>query len=65
MNSVAVPVIEYRAITECGRAFSWSAETTMSAIYEIKRDKGLTVVWIERWSSWEVRSSVKEVAKAS
>ena len=65
MNSVAIPVIEYRAVTECGRILTHSATSLESACYEIKRDRNLTVIWIERWSSWEARTSVKEVAIAS
>jgi hypothetical protein len=53
MNSVAVPVIEYRAITECGRVFSWSATSPQSVFYEIKRDKGLSVVLVEPYSLYE------------
>jgi hypothetical protein len=43
MNSVAVPVIEYRVITECGRIFSWSATSPDSLFYEFKRDTGLSI----------------------
>lgn len=53
MNSVAIPVIEYRVITECGRTFSWSATSPESAMYEIKRDKLLTVVDIMPYKLWE------------
>jgi hypothetical protein len=53
MNSVALPVIEYRALTECGRILSWSATSPMSAMYEIKRDKLLTVVEIMPYKLWE------------
>lgn len=65
MNSVAVPVIEYRAITECGRILSWSAETAIAAMYEIKRDMDLSVVMIEPWSNWEFQQAIKKVAIAS
>jgi hypothetical protein len=53
MNSVALPIIEYRAITEDGRILSWSATSPMSAMYEIKRDKLLTVVEIMPFKLWE------------
>jgi hypothetical protein len=43
MNSVAVPVIEYRVITECGRIFSWSATSIDSLFYEFKRDTGMSI----------------------
>jgi hypothetical protein len=52
-NSVALPVIEYRAITECGRILSWSATSPESAMYEIKRDKLLSVVEIMPFKLWE------------
>jgi hypothetical protein len=53
MNSVAVPVIEYRVITECNRIFSWSATSPESAMYEIKRDKLLSVMDIMPYKLWE------------
>jgi hypothetical protein len=55
MNSVAVSVIEYRVITECGRIFSWSATSPDSLFYEFKRDKGLSIAMAEPYADWEAR----------
>lgn len=52
-NSVALPIIEYRAITSCNRILSWSATSPESAMFEIKRDKYLTVVDIMPYKLWE------------
>ena len=58
-NSVAVPVIEYRAVTECGRILTHSATSQQSACYEILRDRYMSVSWIEPWSVWEARTNIK------
>lgn len=52
-NSVAIPVIEYRAVTECGRILTHSAVSPKSACYEILRDRYMSVVEIMPYKLWE------------
>jgi hypothetical protein len=60
-NSAALPVIEYRVITDCGRIFSWSSTSPDSLFYEFKRDTGLSIASAIPFKDYEVEDAQMEL----
>jgi hypothetical protein len=56
-NSVAVPVIEYRIETMCGRIISHSATDSQDLLDSFKRVWGLSIAIAEPFALWEARQS--------
>lgn len=59
MNSVAIPVIEYRVETLCGRIISHSATDSQDLLDSFQRVWGLSIGIAEPFALWESRQPLQ------